>query len=297
MDPLKVVRIVFIAFFLIAGVLSTLFAGKVKKVEKTDVDYKKLKKKRRWLRICGVAFLWLGCGLIIGMFAEPSEGIHIQVMAPRMVFLGMDLSSSVVLTWIAMAGIILAAICIRIFVIPRFKEKPKGLQNLLEMAVEGISKYTEGRAPHLGDNLNAYMFSVAVLLIGCSVVELFGFRPPTADLMLTFSLALCTFVLINYYGIKRKGLKGRIKSLSDPTPVILPIRMLTDIAIPVSLACRLFGNMLGGMIVMELIYMALGAFGVGAPAVVGLYFNVFHPLIQAFIFVTLSLTFINEAAE
>ena len=55
--------------------------------------------------------------------------------------------------------------------------------------------------------------------------------------------------------------------------------------------------MLGGMIVMDLINKSLGNRAVGIPSVVGLYFNVFHPLIQAFIFITLTLTFINEATE
>lgn len=55
--------------------------------------------------------------------------------------------------------------------------------------------------------------------------------------------------------------------------------------------------MLGGMIVMDLLYMALGNLAVGIPSIIGLYFNVFHPLIQTFIFVTLSLTFIGEATE
>ena len=64
-----------------------------------------------------------------------------------------------------------------------------------------------------------------------------------------------------------------------------------------SLACRLFGNMLGGMIVMDLLKSSLGGYAVGIPAVAGLYFNLFHPLIQTYIFVILSLTFINEAAE
>ena len=68
-------------------------------------------------------------------------------------------------------------------------------------------------------------------------------------------------------------------------------------AVPVSLACRLFGNMLGGLIVMDLLYFAMGNYAVALPSVVGLYFNVFHPLIQAFIFVTLTLTFIGEAVE
>jgi F-type H+-transporting ATPase subunit a len=63
------------------------------------------------------------------------------------------------------------------------------------------------------------------------------------------------------------------------------------------MACRLFGNMLGGMIVIDLLYMALGSNAVGIPGVVGLYFNAFHPIMQTFIFVTLTLTFINEAIE
>ena len=75
------------------------------------------------------------------------------------------------------------------------------------------------------------------------------------------------------------------------------MKLVSDIAVPVSMACRLFGNMLGGMIVMELLYSALGAFAIGIPSIVGLYFNVFHPLIQAYIFITLSLTFIDEAME
>lgn len=122
-------------------------------------------------------------------------------------------------------------------------------------------------------------------------------RAPTADITMTFALALITFVLINYYGIKKRGLKGRVKTLASPTPIVFPFRIVSDIAIPVSLACRLFGNMLGGMIVMVLLYMALGNLAVGIPSIIGLYFNVFHPLIQTFIFVTLSLTFIGEATE
>ena len=88
-----------------------------------------------------------------------------------------------------------------------------------------------------------------------------------------------------------------MKTLASPTPIVFPFRIVSDIAVPVSLACRLFGNMLGGMIVMDLLYLALGNLAVGIPSIIGLYFNVFHPLIQTFIFVTLSLTFIGEATE
>ena len=138
---------------------------------------------------------------------------------------------------------------------------------------------------------------MVAFLVGCAVLELFGLHAPTADITMTFALAFVTFLLINWCGIRRKGVLGRIKSLAQPTPVVFPIRVISDCAVPVSMACRLFGNMLGGMIVMDLIYKSLGNGAIGIPSVVGLYFNVFHPLIQAFIFITLTLTFINEATE
>ena len=70
-----------------------------------------------------------------------------------------------------------------------------------------------------------------------------------------------------------------------------------DDAVPVSLACRLFGNMLGGMIVMDLLKGVLGGYSIGVIPVAGLYFNLFHPIIQIYIFIILSMTFINEAIE
>jgi F-type H+-transporting ATPase subunit a len=292
-----ILRLIAIGISLAVGVALLIQYKRIKPVDKEDQDYKKIKRKRKIILLFGVLGLWLGCGLIIGIFAAPSEGLNFEIMAPRIDLYGMDISSSVLISWIAMAVLIIAAIIIRVFVIPKFKEKPQGIQNVLEIIVEALSKYTESSVGKLSDNLNAYIFTLGLFLVTCGIVELFGLRPPTADLAMTFSLALCTFALINYYGIKKKGLAGRLKSLAQPTAVILPIRLLTDIAVPISMACRLFGNMLGGMIVIDLLYIALGAFGVGIPAVMGLYFNIFHPLIQAFIFITLSLTFINEAVE
>ena len=260
---------------------------------------KKIRRKKLLPTILLVACGWLCAVQLITLIfgAHPAEEFSVSLFAERMNLFGLEISSTVVLTWIAMGVLIFLALLARIFVIPKMKEKPQGVQNLLEIAVDGISNYTNSRAGGLGQNLSAYLFSIAALMVACAAVEFFGFRAPTADITMTFSMALITFILINYYGIKRKGVGGRIKSLADPTPVVLPIRMISDIAVPVSMACRLFGNMLGGMIVMDLLYSALGNAGIFFPSVVGLYFNVFHPLIQAFIFVTLTLTFINEAAE
>lgn len=298
MPNVSPLRLVCIALSLALGVAALIKRKRIRQADKEDADYKKIKRKRTWLFIGGIAALWLGCGLITGIFVSPTEELlTVEIAAPRMHLFGADISSSVFISWIAIAVIFLLALIIRLFVIPRFKEHPRGVQNVLETLVEATVHYTQSKVKNPSENLGAYIFSIVTFLIVCAVVELFGVRPPTADLMLTFSLAFCTFILINFYGIRKKGVWGRIKSLAQPVALILPIRILTDIAIPVSMACRLFGNMLGGMIVIDLLYISLGAFGIGVPAVLGLYFNVFHPLIQAFIFITLSLTFINEAVE
>ena len=163
--------------------------------------------------------------------------------------------------------------------------------------IEKITQYTKAEAHGVGDFFAAYVFSVAAFLVGCSVVELFGFRTPASDITMTGALAILSFIFINIYGFRVKGFGGRVKSMASPSAFILPIRIVTDLAVPVSLASRLFGNMLGGLVVMDLLYTALGSYAVGIPSVAGLYFNVFHPLLQAFIFVTLTLKFINEATE
>lgn len=160
-----------------------------------------------------------------------------------------------------------------------------------------MESFTQNTAGHCSSELPAYMFSIAILLISCAAAELFGQRPPTADLIMTFSLGIATFFLINFLSIKKKGIGGRLKGLASPSPIIFPLKILSDISVPVSLACRLFGNMLGGMIVMDLLKSSLGGYAVGFTALAGIYFNLFHPLIQTYIFIILSLTFINEAVE
>lgn len=265
----------------------------------SEAPTKKQKRGKLFGMVLMVVGLWLFVTTLVPFVFGPtsSSGFQVELFPKRYDVLGFSLSSTVVVTWIAMGILLLLALLVRLIVIPRMQDTPKGLQNILELAVDGINSYTQSKAGKLGENLSAYLFSLATLMIACAVVELFGVRPPTADITMTLGMSLITFILINYYGIREKGVGGRLKSLAQPTPVVFPIKIISDCAIPISLACRLFGNMLGGMIVVDLLYSALGTSAVGLPSVIGLYFNVFHPLIQAFIFVTLTLTFINEAAE
>ena len=226
-----------------------------------------------------------------------NEGLEFSLWPERVDVLGVSLSITVIYTWVAMALLIVAALILRLTVVDRFEDLPKGAQNVIETIVETVGKYTDAQAHGTGEFLCSYILSIASLMLMCAFLELFRLRPPTADITMTFALAFMTFVFINVYGVRKKGSLGRIKSLASPTPVVFVFRVISEIAIPVSMACRLFGNMLGGMIVIDLLYMALGSNAVGIPSVAGLYFNIFHPMMQTFIFVTLTLTFINEAIE
>jgi len=231
------------------------------------------------------------------IFGAEQTSLDFSLWPERVTVLGFSLSYTIIFTWVAMAILIIGAIIIRLTIFRHPKDMPGGAQNVIELIVEYVGKYTNAQAHGTGEFLCSYILTIGSLLIMSAFLELFRVRPPTADITMTFSLAFMTFIFINAYGIKKKGFRGRLKSLASPTPLVFPFRVISDFAIPVSLACRLFGNMLGGMIVIDLLYTALGSNAVAIPSVAGLYFNAFHPLIQTYIFVTLTLTFINEAIE
>lgn len=221
------------------------------------------------------------------------EGLHFELLSPPVTIAdGVLASESIVLMWCVTGVIFLLALVFRFVVFPRFKDKPRGVQNILELIVESCHKFTLSIGGHELSGLGSYIFSVGVMLMFGGLTELFGFRPPTSDILLTLTLAVFSFIIINFYGFRKKGFFGRFRSLGKA--YIVPIRVLTEVAVPISMACRLFGNTLGGMIVMELLY------GVCAPIIPGvfaIYFNLFHVGMQTYIFLTLTLTFTREAIE
>ncbi len=297
MKPLDIVLLVVSA---VAAVFGWFYGKRVKKkIKAAESSDEKLKKQKKLGFALSLVGSWLFTVQLLGvLFGQEKKGEFDVALSPeKWNLFGHSISSTIIITWVIMTALIIFALIVRVFFIPKFTDKPKGLQNVLELMVESIAKYTDSTVPGIGLNLGAYVFTLASFMVCCAFVELFGIRSPTSDLTLTAAMAIMTFVLINYYGIKRRGVAGRIKTIASPSALILPIRIICDCAVPVSMACRLFGNMLGGIIVIDLLYYALGNKAVGIPSVLGLYFNVFHPLIQAFIFVTLTLTFINEAVE
>lgn len=266
---------------------------------------KKIKRKSKLFTAGTVFGVWFALGVLLSNFSGKKAGmpeIEFEMFSKRITLFGVSIAQTTVIALGVSVAVIILCVLFRLIAVPKFKEEPKGLQNALEICVEAVDNFTKKA---VGDKaavfLSPYMFSIALFLIGCASVELLGLRAPTSDLTVTISLGLLTFVLLNVLGLKKLGLSGRIKNMGGPIApmrvVMVPLKIVSDIAVPVSLGCRLFGNMLGGMIVMDLLKGALGGYATGIPAIAGLYFNLFHPLIQAYIFVTLSLTFIDEAME
>ncbi|MEA5059682.1 MAG: FoF1 ATP synthase subunit a [Candidatus Pelethousia sp.] len=254
---------------------------------------------KKFGKVLLVLALWLLSVQLVGLLpgAGGNEGFSVEISPERMNLFGYSISSTVIVTWLAMALVLVLAVLARLLVIPKMQDVPHGIQTILEVAVEGVGDYANSIVgKKISRSISPYLFSLSALMVACAAVELLGLRAPTADITMTFAMALCTFLAFNYYGIKEKGLGGRVRALASPTPLVFPIRIVCDLAVPVSMACRLFGNMLGGMVVMDLLYSGLGNAALGISGVVGLYFNAFHPLIQTFIFVTLTLSFISEAA-
>lgn len=198
---------------------------------------------------------------------------------------------SVVVTWIIMAVlIILSKVLVRNLKIDHVSKK----QLLLESAVGWIYNFFYDILGEHGKRYIPYMITVIVYIGLANVIGLFGMKPPTKDMNVTIALALMSIVVIEYAGIHKKGVKGWVKGFAEPVAIVAPINVLELFIRPLSLCMRLFGNVLGAFVVMELIKLCIP---VVVPAVFSCYFDIFDGLIQAYVFVFLTSLFIKEAIE
>lgn len=122
---------------------------------------------------------------------------------------------------------------------------------------------------------------------------LVGLRPPTADYGVTFTLGIFTFILIQFNNVRYN--KGRaFTDLFQPIPLLFPINLIGELAVPFSLSIRLFGNVLSGTVIMGLLYGLLNQFALAWPAVLHVYFDIFSGCIQTYVFCMLTMVFITD---
>ena len=206
-------------------------------------------------------------------------------------FGGIPVPESAVVTWIIIIALaVICAVCTRnLQVIPTTKR-----QLVLETIVEGIHGFFYDILGEKGSCYIPLLASIAIY-IGCAnMIGIFGLTPPTKDLNVTAGLALVSILMIEFSAIRAKGAKGFVKSLAEPMPLVAPLNVLEIFIRPLSLCMRLFGNILGGFVVVELIRMIVPVI---IPIPFHFYFDFFDGFIQAYVFVFLTALFINEAIE
>jgi F-type H+-transporting ATPase subunit a len=127
-------------------------------------------------------------------------------------------------------------------------------QNLLEILVTGIQKQIEDvglRHPEKYIGFLGTLFLFVALASLCTVIP--GYEPPTGSLSTTVALALCVFVAVPLFGIEEQGMGGYLKSYIEPTVIMLPFNIISELSRTLALAVRLFGNMMSGAMIIGIL--------------------------------------------
>ncbi len=173
-------------------------------------------------------------------------------------------------------------------------KKPSGFLNVVELMVEKIDgMVVANMGAKDGMQFANYIGTLFAFILVCNISGLFGLRPPTADYGCTLSLALITFFLIHITGFRYQGI-GHVTGLFKPL-LLSPINIIGEIATPISMSLRLFGNVLSGTVLMALIYGLLPKVILWFwPGALHIYFDVFSGCIQTYVFCMLTMVYISN---
>ncbi len=249
--------------------------------------------------------------------------MEISVSGPKVFFvLPWDLPDTTIFTMknlitqttITLFAITIILIILAIALTRRITKRPGGVQVLLEKVVTMLYNLVESTmgkhnvkfAPYIG---TLFVSSILGSVIGMTQI----FRSTTADLSVTMAWALVTTGLVWANNIKNLGLKAWLKGFTEPIFIMTPMNLVSEIASPLALAFRHFGNVAGGSVLTMLIYNALAIlssalfgwlpgllseipfFQAGIPAVLSIYFDLFSGFVQAFVFCLLTMVYVAGA--
>jgi F-type H+-transporting ATPase subunit a len=167
-------------------------------------------------------------------------------------------------------------------------------QNLLEIIVTGIEKQIADvglRQPEKYIGFLGTLFLFVALASLCTVIP--GYEPPTGSLSTTAALALCVLVAVPFFGVREQGLAGYLKSYTEPTVIMLPFNIISELSRTLALAVRLFGNMMSGtMIIAILLTITPFVFPIAMSAL-----GLLTGMVQAYIFSILAGVYIAAATR
>ena len=203
----------------------------------------------------------------------------------------LSINATIFYTWIVMA--VLVGISIGLTHNLKTSGQISKTQIIMEMIVQGIQKQIKDVA---NDNPTKYLPIIGTFFLFIATANLLSiipwFKVPTASLTTTTAFASCVFFAIPYYGIKNAGWKGYLKKFIEPTPIMLPMNVISDFSSTFSLAFRLYGNMLSGAVISSVL-ISLVPFLVPLPMQI---LGLLTGTIQAYIFALLAIVYVSAVA-
>lgn len=208
---------------------------------------------------------------------------------------GLPVNPGLISAFVVTGAITVFAVIVRVFVIPRFTIIPGKFQTFLEDAVGMFDRMAKTNSPHRNDFLGAYIFTAGAYIFVGTLFELFGFQvvcidgnsmsmpAPLADINGAIMMGCLSYLVILGGGIVANGFAGAGKTLKD-------------FSLPISMSFRLFGALLSGALVTELVYYYM-AMSFVIPVIVGVMFTLLHALIQAYVLTMLTALFYGEVTE
>lgn len=213
----------------------------------------------------------------------------------RISLFGLEVNPALISAYVVTGAILLAAVLIRIFAIPRFKTIPGKMQTILEKPVEFFSDMARTNSPNKSGFVGAYIFSAGIYIFLSTLFELLGVQAvttrgasislpaPIADINGAIAMGVTSYLVILGAGLITGGLKGMLG-------------VLKDFSLPISMSFRLFGALLSGLLVTDLVYYYTTLSFV-LPVFVGVLFTLLHAVIQTYVLTTLVSIFYGEATE
>jgi F-type H+-transporting ATPase subunit a len=204
----------------------------------------------------------------------------------------LKLNGTIVFTWVLMVVLAVGSKLVTRKLSTNLERSP--WQNLLEIVVSGIEKQISDiglRDPRKYIGFLGTLFLFVALASLCTIIP--GYEPPTGSLSTTAALALCVLVAVPYFGVQEQGLGGYLKSYTEPTFIMLPFNIISELSRTLALAVRLFGNMMSGtMIVGILLTITPFVFPIAISAL-----GLLTGMVQAYIFSILAGVYIAAATR
>lgn len=219
------------------------------------------------------------------------------IFSPEIFGITIDITSSILIQWC-----VILILGIGAFLLTRnLKLKPNKTQSALEKLYQGIRDLQVGIMGEEYESFLPYIGTLMIYLLVLNLTGLLGVVPPTADLSVTVSLAFTSFLVVNLNAIKKHGIAAYGRGFMHPYAFMLPINIMERFVLLISLSLRLFGNMMAAVVLVELVYEALGSIGMlaqfGSPIIVHAYFDLFDGALQMIVFSMLTMINIKVIAE